>query len=220
MKHILYLCMYGFITGCNDNPNNLKLRELEHNRKEVLKYHENGSVLLKGYLKDDVAVGKWEEWYSTGEKKAEYSFLDGLEQGQRTVWYPSGQIAEQGEMLFGKQEGTWKMWYESGLPMAETSYQKGVEAGERIHWYESGKKKSQATVLGGLQNGLRTFWYESGQMRAKGYFKMDMKQGPEVFFSEDGAWTKTVCFAADQEQKTWTEVQPTFSEELCAAEKE
>ena len=208
------------LIGCNGNPNDIELKELDKNRKEVLKYHEEGAIALKGYLKDGVAVGKWEEWYGSGEKKAEYSFLDGLEQGQRTTWYPSGQIAEQGEMRFGKQEGAWKMWFESGAPMAETSYDKGVETGERIHWYESGKKKSQAEVRGGLQNGLRRFWYENGQLKAKGYFKADMKQGPEEYFSQEGSWVKTICFTADLEQKTWTEKQPEFSDGLCDSKKE
>ena len=215
MANFIHGAILYALFGCSGTPDNIELKDLDNNRKEVLKYHEDGSIALKGYLKDGVAVGKWEEWYGSGQKKAEYSFLDGLEQGQRTTWYPSGQLAEQGEMRFGDQEGTWKMWYESGLPMAETSYKKGVESGERTHWYKSGKKKSQATVLGGLQNGLRIFWYETGQIKARGYFKTDLKQVPEEFFSDDCVWRKTVCFDADVEQKIWTDKQPEFSEMLC-----
>lgn len=215
MKKRLYFPIYILMAGCNENPHNIVLKDTENNRQEILKYHDDGALALRGYIKNEAAVGKWEEWYGSGEKKAEYSFLDGLEQGERKTWYPSGQLAEQGEMRFGKQEGIWKMWYESGSPMAETAYEKGIETGERIHWYESGKKKSQATVLGGLQNGLRTFWDEQGQIKARGYFKMDMKQGPEEYFSAEGVWSKTICFEADMVQKTWTEIQPLFSETLC-----
>jgi antitoxin component YwqK of YwqJK toxin-antitoxin module len=163
----------------------------------------------------EIAIGKWMEWYSDGSMKAEYSFLNGLEQGERTIWYLSGQIAEQGNMLFGTQEGTWKIWSETGILLAETSYKKGVEQGERTHFYASGKKKSEASIQGGLQNGLRIFSYENGQMKAKGYFRMDIKQGPEEYFREDGTWEKTICFLDGQEQKVWREVQPLFSEELC-----
>jgi antitoxin component YwqK of YwqJK toxin-antitoxin module len=212
---ILSILYFSQTLACTASSNGVELKDLDGKRKEVLKHNEEGTLVLKGYIKDGIAIGKWMEWYSDGSMKAEYSFLNGLEQGERTTWYLSGQIAEQGNMLFGTQEGTWKIWSETGILLAETSYKKGVEQGERTHFYASGKKKSEASIQGGLQNGLRIFSYENGQMKAKGYFRMDIKQGPEEYFREDGTWEKTICFLDGQEQKVWREVQPLFSEELC-----
>lgn len=200
--------------ACNSLPEGVSIEEIDDSHQEVIKKYPSGALSLKGQLKKGTPMGLWEEWYEEGPLKARYSFLDGLEHGERTVWYPTGQIAEQGAMQFGHQEGEWQMWHENGQQRAKTYYKKGIETGQRSIFYESGQAKSQAMIEGGMQSGLRIFWYENGQMQKQGYFALDMLNGPQEEWSTEGRWIRTVCYEQDQAKSEWYATEPSLSDKV------
>ena len=206
------------IFACDTTPSDITTTHIDDKHQVIRKTYPSSAVAVEGELTEGFPSGVWKEWYETGEKKAEYSFLNGKEHGIRSVWHQNGSLGEQGSMQFGMQEGDWKIWYENGQLQAQTTYTKGIENGTRIQWNNAGQKISEAEVQGGMQNGLRRFWYDNGQLKAQGYFQLDVKNGPEEEFAEDGTWTQTICYTQGNPSTEWkreTITQPTFDVAMC-----
>ncbi len=71
-------------------------------------------------------VGKSIEYYPTGEKKEEYTYLNGKREGAFTGWYQSGKKSIEGSFINNKKNGIW-IWYdENGNIRSKMQYDKGV----------------------------------------------------------------------------------------------
>ena len=127
----------------NKESNELAKIEMENISVKVVDVHENGKVKaqdlyvtisgvksLKGYeefyasgkLKikgrfntSHQRVGLWESFYEDGKPWSIGSYTNGVEIGEKKVWYSDGSLRYQGEMLSGKPIGTWTFWDENGI---------------------------------------------------------------------------------------------------------
>jgi antitoxin component YwqK of YwqJK toxin-antitoxin module len=89
--------------------------------------HENGqknSEVLTGVGKK---MGKWTEWYTTGEKKSE-GITRMEKDGKWTEWYKNGQKSE-GNVHGWEKRWKWTYWelYDNGLKFKEELYMMGKE---------------------------------------------------------------------------------------------
>ncbi len=57
---------------------------------EVYSKFENGTMGLKGVMKNGTHEGLWIWWYSTGQKKRETTFKDGKKEGITIYWHLNG----------------------------------------------------------------------------------------------------------------------------------
>ena len=58
--------------------------------------------------------GLWESFYEDGSSWSIGSFTNGIESGEKRVWYPNGKLRYKGEMKGDKPVGSWEFWDEKG----------------------------------------------------------------------------------------------------------
>ena len=84
--------------------------------------------------------------------------------GKYEIFYSGGQKKVEGSYKYGKLEGLFISWFENGQKECETNYLKGEKQdGLSICWFENGQKSSERNFKDGTENGLLTVWNKSGQ---------------------------------------------------------
>lgn len=110
------------------------------NRKDgvFIYYSDHDTYQSAGRYKNEIAVGKWEEFHWNGVLK-EVTFYDGrgftknvwdslgrtqVENGMGKVtrWHLNGVVAEEGDYMNGRRNGMWKGFHEDGSPYYEEMY--------------------------------------------------------------------------------------------------
>jgi antitoxin component YwqK of YwqJK toxin-antitoxin module len=87
--------------------------------REIYGYEElypDGSVKITGRLsKTKHRDGLWKSFYEDGKPWSIGSYTEGVETGEKKVWYPNGKIRYKGTMVKGKPSGVWFFWDEKGV---------------------------------------------------------------------------------------------------------
>jgi antitoxin component YwqK of YwqJK toxin-antitoxin module len=87
---------------------------------------ENGNLIMKGNIVNDMNEGKWVYYYPSGELESEGNFKYNKADSIWTWYFPSGKIKEKGMFVNGLREGNWKMFDELGNVSLENEYKNGV----------------------------------------------------------------------------------------------
>tara|TARA_Y100000031_G_scaffold132755_1_gene154096 strand:+ start:288 stop:737 length:450 start_codon:yes stop_codon:yes gene_type:complete len=95
---------------------------------------------------------------STGEKKLEGRYRNGLRTGKWTYWYENGQKSEEGTLKDGLPDGLFTEWYENGQKSYESTFKDWKNGGLVTRWYNNGQKEREETYKDGKQIG-KTKWY-------------------------------------------------------------
>jgi len=88
-------------------------------------YGDGGDKLIQGSYRDGVQEGEWTTWYASGQRSAVDHYRHGLQDGLHTSWYINGAKAIEGEYRMGQREGTWTQWDPSGLTSKQSIYRDG-----------------------------------------------------------------------------------------------
>jgi antitoxin component YwqK of YwqJK toxin-antitoxin module len=104
-------------------------------------------------------------------------YREGLSDGMRTEWYPSGAVRRRASFLAGKASGVSKKWYASGQPRSEAEYLRGALHGRLRRWYENGQLRVDRQYLNGFPDGPVREWYENGQPKIEGAYASGHVQG-------------------------------------------
>jgi antitoxin component YwqK of YwqJK toxin-antitoxin module len=103
----------------NGKPKSQKLYSNENGIKVIYGYEEfypSGKTKITGlYNKSHKRDGLWKSFYETGTPWSTGGYLSGIENGEKKVWYPDGQLRYEGEMKDGKPIGTWSFQDEKGV---------------------------------------------------------------------------------------------------------
>ena len=136
------------VTACSPEKEKTVVEPPENIRKEVVDFHENGKpksqelyILDNGvkviygfeelypsgkikitglYNKSHKRDGLWESFYETGIPWSTGGYSSGIENGEKKVWYPNGELRYEGEMRDGKPFGVWNFQDEKGNKTTET----------------------------------------------------------------------------------------------------
>ena len=79
--------------------------------------------------------------YSDGNPYIEEEYNNGINNGEKKIWYINGKQKLKETYLNGKLHGDKIEWYENGNMKTKTNYEDGEEKGLYIEWFENGKKK-------------------------------------------------------------------------------
>jgi len=126
------------------------------------KHYPDGTIMYKGYFKDDMPGGLFSRYFENGETKALMDYYpDGISAYTR-LFYMNGALAAEGKYVNTQKDSIWKYYsyYSQTLSYIET--------------YSDGKK-----------NGLSTKYYTNGQVAEYLDWKSDMKHGDWLQFYED-----------------------------------
>ncbi|MBZ0245581.1 MAG: hypothetical protein K8H85_06525 [Cyclobacteriaceae bacterium] len=97
--------------------------------------------------------------------RLKYLTFKPITDGQKRIYYLSGQLSGQGEIKNKKEDGLW------------------------IYWHENGQKAREGSFKQGKRTGTHTYWYSNGNLRGIGSFKNDKYDGKWTMYKEDGSET-------------------------------
>lgn len=134
-------------------------------------YSSKGKVISEGEMDGKKFIGKWKYYQRTNNELLTVEFYNnsGKLQGERTVFYPNGEIAEKQTYKNGKLEGVSKMFSEQNILLSELLYVNG-----ELHGYSK-------------------YYSPKAELVAEGLYKNDKKTGVWKFY-EDGKLTEEKDF--------------------------
>lgn len=75
------------------------------------------------------------------------------------------------------KDGRAQLFFESGVLAAEGNIVKGKRSGQWKHFYDTGKILGEGEYVEGHKLGIWIFYFGNGNLKAKGKFKVDQRQG-------------------------------------------
>lgn len=85
-----------------------------------------------------------------------------FKEGKNQIFFESGVLAAEGEIVKGRRSGFWKHFYDSGKLLAEGEYLDGLKTGVWVFYFGNGSIKSQGKYRQDLRQGLWKEWDRSG----------------------------------------------------------
>lgn len=143
----------------------------EHYRPDVRESRDDDGNLLRrieGVVdgeNDFIPHGTTTNFWVTGQKKSELTFVYGRTQGSTTAWYQSGQIWSSGEYIDGREHGTWTVWLPNGRMAQQINFDHGAWQGLYTEWHSNGQKKMEVAYVAGQRQGTLTEWEPDGSVR-------------------------------------------------------
>ncbi|MBL8729568.1 MAG: redoxin family protein [Planctomycetes bacterium] len=117
----------------------------------------------------------------------------------------NGLTKREGRLEGGLQTGEWTYYYESGQRRAYGRYTDDHQTGPWTYWFENGGIEwSGAFDASGKRTGEWTFFYPDSTMRARGRYIADFEDGPWEFFGEDGALDRKGQYDGGKLSGPWT----------------
>jgi len=81
---------------------------------DVVEYHPNGALKMRGKSQGGKRIGKWESYYPTGYLWSEATYRKGHREGEAVTYYPNGMMRYQGRYYNDEQTGIWMFYNEKG----------------------------------------------------------------------------------------------------------
>ena len=117
----------GFIvidTFANGAPKTTYQRNtIDTNKTMVEVYHANGAMNMKGEVVNEKREGQWLVWDENHNLISMGTYKNGLEDGEKTVWYSNGVKYYEGNFILGKKTGIWKFYNQDGTLAEEKKFE-------------------------------------------------------------------------------------------------
>jgi tetratricopeptide (TPR) repeat protein len=105
------------------------------------------------------------------KKNGAFLFRSNLYSGQFIDYYYSGRKQGEGTFLNGKLNGHRKMYYQNGKLAMERDYKDGIENGFENEYYEDGSLKQKGEFVNGKEEGIWELFYPNGQVKLRSKYK-------------------------------------------------
>ena len=145
-------------------------------------------VQSEGLYKNDIKVGLWKEYDDVTLcclAKTE-TFVDGLEEGEFTEYYRSGEIKYKGFYFKGKKKGEGKEFYKNGKIKEIENF----DTGEITQFFENGKVETNGFVKYGEyiseRSGEWKEYYENGELKSIGIYSSSNRTGKWQLYHDNG----------------------------------
>jgi len=123
-------------------------------------------------------TGIWNEYYVSGEKRAEGEYVEGRKHGSWVFYHRTGEVEQRGNYVNGLPHGNWRWYYRSGKLHREETYRRGREDGESVEYDEQGNILVKGEYIDGLREG--EWSYHVGDHREQGSYRSGLKHGEWV----------------------------------------
>jgi antitoxin component YwqK of YwqJK toxin-antitoxin module len=136
-----------------------------------------GIVIAKGGTMDEKGKkqGVWTEFFITGEKKSQGSFIDARKSGKWNYYFASGKIEQVGNYKNGKAINEWTWYYENGEVLRIEGFINGKEEGESIEYDKNGNEIVKGEYVEGHKDG--TWFYVNDLYKLVGDYDEGVKSG-------------------------------------------
>ena len=108
-----------------------------------------------------------------------------------TYFDSTGIKTQEGKMKDGKKEGERILYYESGQLKDKINYKDGALEGERLEYFENGQLKEKVIYKDGKKEGEGLWYYENGQLEEKVNYKEGVKNGEWLNYYDNGQLVRT-----------------------------
>lgn len=105
------------------------------------------------------------------KKNGAFLFRSNLYSGQFIDYYYSGRKQGEGTFLDGKLNGHRKMYYQNGKLAMEKDYKDGIENGFENEYYEDGSLKQKGEFVNGKEERIWESFYPNGQVKLRSKYK-------------------------------------------------
>lgn len=116
MKKWIIALLAGIVISCGSKSEHIKTDEVKSPQATTqhTEYYNDGSVKMKGGLKGEKRIGKWESFYPNGYKWSEVTYRDGLKHGPTIVYYENGIMRYQGYYHSDNRSDLWVFYDTTG----------------------------------------------------------------------------------------------------------
>ncbi len=131
-------------------------------------YDPKKNKVSEGNVVNRQYEGEWKYYHEASKTvMTTENYKNGKLDGKRTVYYPSGKIAEEASYIGGVQNGPYKKYAENGVVLEEENYKDGQIDGIAINRDpDGGTIVSKGPYVNGLKKGVWEF-YEKGKLVKK-----------------------------------------------------
>jgi antitoxin component YwqK of YwqJK toxin-antitoxin module len=123
-------------------------------------------IISEGRMNGKCFIGKWIFYHkNSSDKMIIENYNDqGKLEGDRTVYYKKGDIAEEAHYKDGQLEGESKWFSETGVLLRHSNYKKGELNGLTINYDSKGNITSKGDYLNDKKSGIWKY-YEAGKIK-------------------------------------------------------
>ena len=105
------------------------------------------------------------------KKNGVFLFHGTIYSGKFIDYYYSGRKQAEGTFLYGKLNGPYKIYYQNGKLAVESDYQDGIENGFENEYYDDGSLKQKGEFVLGKEEGIWESFYPNGQVKLRSKYK-------------------------------------------------
>jgi antitoxin component YwqK of YwqJK toxin-antitoxin module len=114
--------------------------------------------------------GQYIKYHRNQKKQSEYTYIDGVKNGEFFTYYYSGWLQKKGNMKHNNLDGEIIDYYESGKQGSQYMYKNNKINGICYLWYENGKQKTICSYKNNFDDGEYKDWRENGTLKLWHYY--------------------------------------------------
>lgn len=119
----------------------------------------------EGRYKDSQKIGVWIEYFFTGKKKSELTYVNNRPNGHAIMYSENGIKSEEGTWVGSRWVGDYNLFYEDGTPRQAFNYsQIGQREGPQTYLHPNGKIAITVDMKGGKEQGWKKEYDETGKL--------------------------------------------------------
>ncbi len=148
---------------------------------------DNGLTKKEGPVEDGLQEGDWTYYYESGQRRARGRYHEDKRIGPWTYYYETGIVEWHGEFdADGHRTGEWSMNYPDETLRARGTYVADAEDGEWEFFYPDGTLQRRGSFDGGRLSGLWRYYHEDGALKAEGVCHRGQRIGMWRLFDAEG----------------------------------
>ena len=138
MRYFVLLILVLMMAGCQEKYSDKVIAAYENGQPKIVQqvdkkgmsvgethYYEDGSLMMKGPLKDGVRTGEWTSYFPDGKVQSTGFFVNGKRTGPSKVYWSSGNLFMVGDYKDGHRVGKWIYYDEQGYLDKEVDFGDG-----------------------------------------------------------------------------------------------
>ncbi len=189
-------------------------------------YNAKGVQLSEGIVNEQGRkVGKWIDYYPSGETKAVGAYLNNRQNGSWLFYFKNKKIEQRGNYIGGRFDGEWTWYYSDGSVWRQESFFNGNEDGNSVEYdreeniisegvfidgerdgpwtYQNGDHKEEGSYIIGLREGKWTYYDTNGSVKFKGNYLQGNPDGIQQYFYSSGKLKEEQYFKKGIREKIW-----------------
>ncbi|TKC08283.1 hypothetical protein FA048_14095 [Pedobacter polaris] len=115
----------------------------------IIDYYYSGKKQGEGTFLNGKINGYRVLYFQNGKISTERTYKSGIAHGFEKEFYEDGSIKQKGEFVDGKENGIWESYFPNGQVKLRSNYDKGEIKGNAIKYYSNGKIKESVFIKNG-----------------------------------------------------------------------